>query len=66
ADADADAGPDTAAPTVPAEPVVFQAASAADYALPESPDQPYSAIAEHVESTLRSLLDALRLPEHRQ
>lgn len=44
----------------------LEAAAASDFALPESPEQPYSAIAEHVEGTLHALLDALRLPAHRQ
>jgi len=36
------------------------------YRLPPSPEQAYSAIAERVETTLLSLLDDLRLPEHQQ
>ncbi|TBV04464.1 GGDEF domain-containing protein [Stutzerimonas kirkiae] len=54
-DADADADAD-------AEP----AADAGDYLLPVMPDQAYSVIAGHVESTLVGLLDELPLPDYHQ
>ncbi|MBA1274971.1 diguanylate cyclase [Stutzerimonas azotifigens] len=37
-----------------------------EFALPVSPEPGYSVIAEHVEATLRGLLDELKLPEHHQ
>ncbi|TLX62206.1 GGDEF domain-containing protein [Stutzerimonas nosocomialis] len=37
-----------------------------EFALPASPEPGYSVIAEHVEATLRGLLDELKLPEHHQ